>query len=116
MSCSAVCSAGRAIGLINNRRGGIDMVDGHQITTDDGQSADLAASVAESRELAILRDVLSSIEAKRSAAFDCVFKVEKGPERSARARQFKRLQKAAFELQLAIEVVEQAMVSRDGHG
>ena len=44
------------------------MIDRHQIATDDGQSADLAASVAESREAALLRELAQSFTNLAQAA------------------------------------------------
>ncbi len=89
------------------------MSEEHQIATDDEKRDDLSSPVAESRELAMLREVYTSIKPIEEAAMSAI-KGKQPPERAAAVRHQIRISKAAFHLCEAINYFEQAMVSRDG--
>jgi hypothetical protein len=92
------------------------MTEEHQIATDDEKRDDLSSPVAESRELAILRSVVSQIEAYKEAANDRIYAMGMTAERRRELRYARRMAAAAIYLGTVIETIEQAVVSRYGNG
>ena len=71
------------------------MPSGPPTSTADGQSADLAASVAESRELAILRAAFAIVRDESVAAMTAAFDATTGHKKRHDMKWSYRLQEAA---------------------
>ena len=84
------------------------MSEGHQMATDDEQRDDLSSPVAESRELAILREAFAIVRDEAVAAMTAAFDATTGHKKRHNMKLSHRLQEAAGVIDQIIRIKEQA--------